>query len=320
MFRNNDMVIDLLNPASLPNKNIEGWRFSDFNPLIPEVFNKVEKKRISQNDGHISVNHVGASSYEKAYHYDHSIEIEEGKSKILVEEVSGNNHYVSQFHSDIKLNENAKLTHFIFVNESEQGISYRKTNVKLAKDSIYRQFIFSTGGRLQRVETFVAQEGEGAAAEIGLIYLLNGKKHFEFASHLCHLAKLGKSNELVRGIAKDTSLASFQGKITVGVGADETLSDMNHGAIIMNDGARVRSKPELEIYADNVKCSHGNTIGAFDQEAIFYCQSRGMDEATAKSLLTEGFCFPIVDLIDDEDGKNMAHDWLITHLKELNHV
>jgi len=145
-------------------------------------------------------------------------------------------------------------------------------------------------------------------------YLLNYKRHIDMTSHI----DLGVPDTLVRqsvkGVVTDKSRGVFQGKFHVRRPAQHTDAEMRHDALMLSDTAEIRSKPELEIYADDVACAHGNTIGALDESALFYMRQRGIPLTQARALLTEAFVAEVFDDLEDEELResllDKVRDWL----------
>ena len=112
---------------------------------------------------------------------------------------------------------------------------------------------------------------------------------------------------------RDQARGVFQGRIVVAEGADRTDARMGHHALLLNDGAEIDAKPELEIYADDVACAHGNTVGALDEEALFYARQRGIPEDEARAMLTEAFLGEVVDRIEHEGAREIARAFVASH-------
>ena len=125
----------------------------------------------------------------------------------------------------------------------------------------------------------------------------------------------GTTSQLTKGVVRDQSRAVFQGRIRVEEGADRTDARMRHQALILSDRAEVDAKPELLIHADDVQCAHGNTIGALDEEAMFYMRQRGLPEADARALLIEAFVGEVIDRIDYKPAQDIARAWAAQRLR-----
>ena len=132
-----------------------------------------------------------------------------------------------------------------------------------------------------------------------------------------HASPGGATSQLIKGAVSDQARGVFQGKIVVEAGADQTDAQMGHHALILSDKAEVDAKPELLIHADEVACSHGNTVGALDDNALFYARQRGIPEAEARAMLTQAFVGEVVDRINNEAAREVARAWIAGALRGL---
>jgi Fe-S cluster assembly protein SufD len=130
-----------------------------------------------------------------------------------------------------------------------------------------------------------------------------------------HAGLDGKTDQLTKGVVRDQARGVFQGRIVVAQGADKTEARMGHHALILSERAEVDAKPELEIYADDVACAHGNTVGALDEDALFYMRQRGIPEIEARAMLTEAFIGEVIDRIGHEGAREAARAWAAERLK-----
>lgn len=162
--------------------------------------------------------------------------------------------------------------------------------VNLGEKSEYTQTALSFGAKIARLETRLTHQESGSLATLNGAYLGAAGFHTDFTSHVRHGAPSSTTRQVTKGAVLDGGKGVFQGKFfvprTVG---QHTDADMQHQALLLEDGAEVFAKPELEIYADDVECAHGNTSGALDQNQLFYMRQRGIPEAEARALLTEAF-------------------------------
>lgn len=177
-------------------------------------------------------------------------------------------------------------------------------NVELGKMTAFDGILTSKGGKMLRRNIEVSMNGENAKANLKGVYVLN-KSHFDFSSNIIHNAPNCESHTILRGIANESAHAIFQGKITVAKGAKKTIGNMEHRGIMIEDGARIFAKPNLEIYNDDVECSHANTIGAIDESALFYMQSRGISKPRARTMLTHAFLSSVFDDLENADDLNV---------------
>jgi Fe-S cluster assembly protein SufD len=136
------------------------------------------------------------------------------------------------------------------------------------------------------------------------------RRHADITTVVVHEGPDGTTDQLTKGVAADQGRGVFQGRIEVARGADRTDAKMGHHALVLSDHAEVDAKPELEIYADDVVCSHGNTVGALDEEALFYARQRGIPEARARAMLMEAFLGAVADRIEHEGAREIVRAWL----------
>lgn len=216
---------------------------------------------------------------------------------------------------EMTLEPGARLERIVLADEPEAAVSVSTAEVRLSAGSAYAQTVLTSGARLQRLETHVRHPGANAAVRLDGVYVLAGARHADLTTAVEHEGETGTTTQLTKGAVRDTARGVFQGRITVRQGADQTDARMGHHALILSDRAEIDAKPELEIWADDVSCAHGNTVGSLDQDALFYARSRGMDEATAKALLTEAFLGEVVDRIDHEGARELARTWLREQLR-----
>jgi len=182
----------------------------------------------------------------------------------------------------------ATLTRVV-VQTASDGVPLGAIRVRLDAGATFRQFIYEEGARLARFETEVSVEGEGAHVELNGVYLVDNGRHADLTSQIIHAHPGGETRQLIKGVARKGGRGVFQGKILVAPHAQRTDARQNHHALLLEDGAEVFAKPELEIHADDVQCAHGNTVGGLDADALFYMRQRGLPEPQARALLIEAF-------------------------------
>ncbi len=156
-------------------------------------------------------------------------------------------------------------------------------------------------------------EGGAATARLDGLYLVAGRRHADITTVVVHAGPDGATDQLTKGVAADQGRGVFQGRIEVARGSDRTEARMGHHALVLSDRAEVDAKPELEIYADEVVCTHGNTIGALDDEALFYARQRGIPEAEARAMLTEAFLGEVIDRIEYEGAREAVRAFVASH-------
>jgi Fe-S cluster assembly protein SufD len=195
------------------------------------------------------------------------------------------------------------------------AISVSQAEVRLAAGAEYGQTVLTSGARRQRLETAVHHPGGNAKLRLDGVYVLADKVHADQTTLVTHEGTDGTTGQLTKGVVRDQARGVFQGRIVVAEGADRTDAKMGHHALVLSDRAEVDAKPELEIYADDVACAHGNTVGALDEDALFYARQRGMPEDEARALLTEAFLGEVVDRIWNEKAREVVRTWVAERLR-----
>lgn len=209
------------------------------------------------------------------------------------------------------LAQGAKLTRTIFHNDSADVTRISTAQINAWADAEITQHTLSFGGGLTRFETRVASLGENLKADIHGAYLLNDKRHCDMTSYIDLAAESARIRQSVKGVVSDKARGVFQGKFHVRQPAQFTDAEMRHDAIMLSDTCQVRAKPELEIYADDVACAHGNTVGALDETALFYMRQRGIPLSQARALLTQAFVAEAFEgMVDNSDFMVRINDWL----------
>jgi Fe-S cluster assembly protein SufD len=174
------------------------------------------------------------------------------------------------------------------------AVALNFTRVRLGQGARYRQFVLAFGSKLARIETHVEVEGEGATVDLSGAYLCGPGKHVDLTSVVTHKVGHSHTRQLIKGVARAGGRGVFQGKILVAEAAQKTDAEQHHDALLLEEGAEIYAKPELEIYADDVACAHGNTAGSLDPRALFYMRARGVPEVEARALLTQAFLMQAV--------------------------
>lgn len=207
---------------------------------------------------------------------------------------------------DIALAEQAKLLHSRFQSVAETDYHLAATTATLGKGAYYDQFCLTTGAALSRHTINIALTAAEAQTRLLGAYLLRGAQHSDTTSIIRHDAPQTTSQEHYRGILDGKARGVFQGKIIVAPGAQKSDGQQMSRALLISPQAEANSKPELEIYADDVQCSHGATVGQLDETALFYLQSRGIAKADARALLTAAFLTEVLEAMGDNGGRTAA--------------
>lgn len=227
--------------------------------------------------------------------------VEEGARLELLEQFESlhDNANSSNIVFQAKVSAGASLVHTRFQDESDSAAVFTRTEVAQAADSEYTYFGFDLGGGLVRHDLHSDLLGEGAQVALNGAYLLNGHRHVDNHARVDHKAPGGSSNQYFRGVAGGDGRAVFNTAVCVHPGADGTEARQSNGNILLSERAVVNTKPELEIYADEVVANHGATVGQLDEQAVFYLQTRGLSDADARQMLTAAFCRSVSDMLSN---------------------
>jgi FeS assembly protein SufD len=216
--------------------------------------------------------------------------------------------------TEITLHPQAKLVHGKLVKGGERSAHLALTKVKAAEGAYYDSFALIHGGRLTRNEIEVTLAGKLAQCALNGAMLLRGREHADTTTRITHAAPDGSSRQVYKTVLAEQSHGVFQGKIIVAPDAQKTDGYQLSRALLLSDQAEMNAKPELEIHADDVKCSHGSTVGDLDADALFYLRARGLSEETARALLIRAFIGEIVDDIRVPEWRDICRaeveEWL----------
>lgn len=232
----------------------------------------------------------------------HAVEVGSNSQVIIWEEHKGLNaeNYFNNTVTQIYLEENARLTYYKLQCEQSSAYHIGNTQLSLAKDSHLKAFHFALGGKIYREDLNVVLKQAGAECQLTGFYGPKKNQHHDFHTRIDHLAAHTRSAQLYKGIIDNNGRAVFNGKIVVHPKAQQVNAEQNNKNILLSVDGEVDTKPELEIFADNVQCRHGATVGQLAENALFYLQSRGIPESIARQLLLKGFIEEIFSTMDAE--------------------
>ncbi len=216
----------------------------------------------------------------------------------------------------LQLDENAHAVHNKVQNESQAAFHMGNIFVRQQANSHFVSNNLAFGGKLVRTNILVTLQGEGGEAQLNGLYMGNDAQHIDNNTLIDHAVSNCSSRELYQGILNDTATAVFSGKILVRPGAQKTDADQSNNCLLLSDEARIDTKPQLEIYADDVRCTHGATVGQLDADAIFYLRSRGISEQRAKNLLIYSFAERIIDQMKVESVREFVDAIILQRFKE----
>ncbi|MEO8302193.1 MAG: Fe-S cluster assembly protein SufD [Rhizomicrobium sp.] len=241
--------------------------------------------------------------------------LEDGASLTLVEGVG-----IADFRNvgfEIVLGEGAALEHIRISPDAGDAVLVEEVSVHLASGANYQAHFAGFGSKLSRMELEIALQGEGAQAHLSGVSVLDGKRHSDVTTHVIHRVGNTKSTQLFKHVAGGQGRAVYQGKVTVAKGANGSDSNQSAKALLLGDGAEANLKPELEIFADDVKCAHGAAVGDLDAESLFYLRARGIPESQARGLLLQAFLEDAVARIVNTDQRELVRTELLTALKAI---
>ena len=209
---------------------------------------------------------------------------------------------------EFKVGKDSILKNYKIDDKENSNIKYFYNNIDLDQNSLVENFILSSGSKFIKNEINCNLQAKYASAFVSGIINLDGAKQHEIKTNINHLAENTKSYQLIKSVLNENSKGIFQGKIFVDSIAQKTNGYQLSKALLLNENAEFDGKPELEIYADDVKCSHGSTSGSLDENSIFYLMTRGLNHKEAKKLLINGFLLDVVEKITDLEIKKLIKE------------
>ena len=199
---------------------------------------------------------------------------------------------------EVMLDRGANLTHYKLVESPEQDLHVASIHVEQCRDAQFTSFNITLGGGLVRNDLVSDLNGQGAEVTFNGLFYGQNRQHVDNHTLANHNAPHTFSHENYKGILDDRAHGVFNGKVIVKRDSQKIEADQSNANLLLSDRAQIDTKPELEIYADDVKCSHGATTGQLDEEAVFALRTRGLDEATARGLLTLAFAGEVMDQVN----------------------
>mgnify|MGYP001181387006 FL=1 len=219
------------------------------------------------------------------------------------------NNFINIFYN-FDLKENAILKNYKIDKAQNKNIRYSYNNIEQDNNSVSETFILSSGSNFSKNEINCNLKGEYSSAFVNGIFSLNDGQHHEVRTIINHLVENTKSYQLIKSVLGKNSKSAYQGKIFVDSKAQKTDGYQLSKAILLDETSEFNAKPELEIYADDVKCSHGSASGSLDENSIFYLMSRGLNYQQSKELLINGFLLDVVEKITDTEIKNLVKNMI----------
>ncbi|OOG39233.1 Fe-S cluster assembly protein SufD [Rhodanobacter sp. C05] len=260
---------------------------------------------------------VGAAAdVELAWHLRNVIELGEGADLSLIEQHVSDAEpaQLATVVSDIELHEGAQLHHAVVQNVAIATSLIRRSSVRLHARAHAMLHALELGGALVRHDLRAELVGDGACFDTRGVFMPHGRQHIDTQLAIRHQALNTRSTSTWRGVANDRARGVFRGAIVVAPGADGSDASLSNKNLLLSPGAEIDTKPELEIYADEVKAAHGATVGQLDERSLFYLRSRGIPLAEARALLTAAFCRAVLDDLPNEALREHLSGLLVAQL------
>ncbi len=240
-----------------------------------------------------------------------------GAKAVILERQAGEGIALTSSVSQLTLDDGADVTWLIVQEQSETASHLAQFKAWIGKDAKLTLFIMNAGGKLVRQEIVVATKGEGADFQLRGINLLAGDTHTDVTMVLDHSVPHTTSTEVIRNVVTGKARGVFQGRINVHQYAQKTDAKMACNTLLLSDDGEFSTKPELEIFADDVQCGHAATVTEIDHGHLFYLMARGIDEKTARGLLVKAFVAEVIEELDDEQIvealESRLDEWFATH-------
>lgn len=304
-------------PFTLPSRRDEAWRYSDLKALeaammLPDAPDAPRSEALSLRDGEtlaLPLEIAGGRA-----DVTRTLTVAPGAAVTLDETLKGGGWLNPA--TTLHIGEGATLAHHIGQMRQTDAVTTARYEVEVGRNATYRVHILNTGGQLGRVELEI-RIAEGGHVELGGVLLASGAQTVELVTRFLHTAPNATSRQTVRSVAADKATVTYLGKILISEGSQGIDASQSSKALLLARTATANAKPELEIYANEVKCAHGATVGELDRQALFYMAARGIDPAEARALLTEAFVADAIEPIGDEARREAFAAEAQTRLREM---
>ena len=304
--------IEIIEESNLSNK------FNNINSLINlnnAFTNKNYKINVKENYSlkkplivyHLTTNKI----YKKNINLRLNFNLESNSSLRLIDyfEDNSKDNFINIFYN-FDLEKNSSLKNYKIDHKDNKNVKYSFNNIDQKENSISETFILSSGSSFFKNEINCDLNGQHSSAFVNGIFKLEDFKNHEIKTNINHLTENTKSYQLIKSVLGEGSKAAYQGKISVNSIAQKTDGYQLSKCILLDKTSEFNAKPELEIYADDVKCSHGSASGSLNEDSIFYLMSRGINYERAKELLINGFLLDVIEKITDPETKNLIKNTL----------
>jgi len=255
-----------------------------------------------------------------ASHLRHIVHIDVGASATLIERGlgAGDGAYWANTVHEVTLEAGARLDHCVWQSEGPSAMVTQVTHTRAETAAAYKRFTLSTGGSSARSEIRTLVDGGEADVQLSGVQLGRARQVLDTVTHLRHNVGHATSNQVYRAVVDEKARTAFSGKVYVARDAQKTDAQQSSRNLLLARTAEADTKPELEIYADDVQCAHGATVGELDKKALFYLASRGVDPEAARAILVQAFVSDVIEEIGNDTVReaylNATHDWLMAQL------
>ena len=270
--------------------------------IIYNFFNKFSENKIINNKSFISLGKNSKLNLLEYYKAEDSIK------------------YFNNTIHNYSIQKNAMLKKFSIDSNLDNSYNYHFTNVKSYSNSIFENFLFSSGSSFVKNEIHCNLLESFSSCFVNALMFLSNQQHHELKTNINHKNEHCKSSQLVKSVLLDKSNGTYQGKIYVTKDAQKTDGYQLSKALVLSENSAFNSKPELEIYADDVKCSHGSTTGNIDQNSIFYLMSRGLSKEQANKMLIEGFLNEAIETITEPNIQSLISKLFVDKISKTKFV
>jgi Fe-S cluster assembly protein SufD len=265
----------------------------------------------------IEVVHLSSGDTGGSLHTRSLLSVAEGSRAMVIESFIGLGDYWRNDVVELRLAARAELSRITLVEEAAEALHFGEVLATLGAASQLSDFVLLLGGRTVRHEVTVRSEGEASRCDLNGAFLLSGRQEANILTTIDHAAPGGKTREIFKGVATGRAHGAFQGRITVRPGAQKVDAHQLSRNLVLSPRAAIDTKPELEIYADDVKCSHGAAVGDLDEAALFYLRARGIPGDQARRILIEAFAREAVELVEQAPWREHLQSRLARRLATL---
>ncbi len=302
--------------------DIENEAFTALNTayFFDGAFVYVPKNTVLEQAVHIL--YISSNSNSCMYSPRNIIVVEDSSQAIVIEHYVSlqDSVYLSNTVSEVVIGENSTLDHYFIEQESKKAFSISTLEVKQGGNSNLNSHSILLGGSIVRNNIHPVLSGEGCNSTINGLFMPSGRQHMDNFMKIEHASPHCDSRQLYNGILADKSRGVFHGRIIVHKDAQKTDAKQTNRNLLLSDSAKIDTKPQLEIYADDVKCTHGATIGQLDKDSLFYLRSRGIEQPLAKAILLRAFASQSIETIRDLPIRNYVEKLVNNWFKEIGMI